>query len=65
MSYPYSIAAANEVLRAAVEWRRYVSIAGPQGHRPPPRSAALAVAVDRYLAETAVETPVTPKEKGD
>lgn len=43
------------VIEAAIEWRRYVSIAQPKGHRPPPRSAMLAAAIDAHLAALAKE----------
>lgn len=55
MSYPWGVATGNEVIAAAIEWRRYVSIAQPAGHRTPPRSARLAAAVDAHLAATARE----------
>lgn len=53
MAYPYSVATGNAVIAAAIEWRRHVTIATPAGHPPPPRSTALAAAVDRHLAAVA------------
>lgn len=41
---------AEAIVTAAIDWRRYVTIAEPVGHRPPPRSTVLARAVDAYLA---------------
>lgn len=70
MSYPESIAAANDVLRAAEAW---ADAHKADVDKPGVRTAiklikaedALVSAVDAYLATGAYEQITDPKEKGD